>query len=141
MKGDHWSIWKYDPTVEYFQWFPNGSLTDWSKLLWPPSLHFTTHSGLTHPRNKHQLASQGRHNLCWSDHRVVWMQLMTGSQFTAAKLQKMWFEKLVKLIAPDCIYIFFCCKNQCSWVDINDCNDVILINLIALEVDLAFTKL
>ena len=39
------------------------------------------------------------------------------------------------------INIFFCCKNQCSWVDINDCNDVILINLIALEVDIAFTKL
>ena len=30
----------------------------------PFILHFTTHSGLTHPRNKHQPASQGRHNLC-----------------------------------------------------------------------------
>ena len=45
-----------------------------------PRLHFTTHSGLTHPRNKLQPASQVRHDLCWSDHDVVWMQLMTGSQ-------------------------------------------------------------
>ena len=45
-----------------------------------PRLQFTTHSGLTHPRNKLQPASQGRHDLCWSDHDLVWMQLMTGSQ-------------------------------------------------------------
>ena len=125
------NIWKYDPT-------------DCSNLLWPPSLHFTTHSVRTDAPTQQASVGVTRETQSLLIRSSCCLDAVDDRQSVyCSKTAENVIWKTCEINSSGLhISIFFlCCKNQCSWVHINDCNDVILINLIALEVDLAFTKL